>query len=48
MIDAEKVGERRDVLVTEKQNVGFQDLTLVHSLRSPKGKPSSATGEQIN
>jgi hypothetical protein len=31
MIDAGKVGERRDVLVTEKHNVVFHDLTLVPS-----------------
>jgi hypothetical protein len=29
MIGPGKIGELRDVLVTEKQNVAFQDLTLI-------------------
>ena len=35
MIGAGKVGELRDVLVTEKQNVAFQDLTLVPTFAIP-------------
>ncbi len=48
MIGAGKVGALRGVLLTEKQNVAFQDLTIAPSLRSPKSKPSSTTGEQLN
>jgi len=44
MIDAGKVGELRNVLVAEKQNVAFQNLTLVPAARLHIAATSTSHG----